>query len=188
MENQTILNLLKKKDFVDRVSYAISGQPRISIVKIEYEVYEDANNNNNYYDEFVKVTYDGGAIAIRTVTGTSLSGIFRDIAKMIDGGYYDEVKYYADYIKSGKYVQVIGNNPDALVNSPFLTEMCWERLRKAKTYKEAKALIKTFPASTGKWSVESEEDCKTYLHYEAYQTEPNGHIYHESLDIPVEED
>lgn len=105
MEDMVILNLLKKQRFVDRVAEAICGQERISVEDIKYEVYE--SNEFGYYDEFIKMVYSGGAIAIRVVTGTSESCIFQEIAKMINGGYYDEVKAYTEMAHSPKYTQIL---------------------------------------------------------------------------------
>ena len=104
--NKITLDMLKrKKKFVDRVSHAISGQERIAITDIKYEVYESIAQK--YYDEYIKITYDGGAIAARTVTGSSESCIFQEIAKMINGGYYDEVKRYREISTSSKYKKII---------------------------------------------------------------------------------
>ena len=106
MDNERKLNLLAKKDFVDRVAYAIAGQPRISIAAIEYQVWEKKDNPNCYL-ELLKIIYDGGAYTIRSVLGTSQSGIFKEIGDLINGGYYAEVKTYNEMVESGKYEQII---------------------------------------------------------------------------------
>lgn len=106
MEDQKMLCLISKKQFVDRVALAICGQPRISIEKIDYEVWE-FKSNPSYYDEILKITYTGGAIAIRSVGGDSPSAIFREIANMIDGGYYKEVQAYQEMLESNSFTQIL---------------------------------------------------------------------------------
>ena len=105
MEQQKLVNLLKKKMFVDRVACAICGQNRIAVEKLTYEVYETKTGSS--YEEFIKVVYKGGAIAVRTVFATSEPYIFKEIAKLIEGGYYDEVRWYTELTQSKDYVKII---------------------------------------------------------------------------------
>ena len=109
MEKQTFLNLLKKKEFVDRVSYAISGQERISVANVDYQVWVK-NDKPDYYVEVLKITYNGGAYAIRSVFATSQSAIFKEIGDLIEGGYYRENRGYDEMVISRKYTQIIGND------------------------------------------------------------------------------
>lgn len=106
MEAQRKLNLLAKKDFVDRVSYAIIGQPRIAVTNIEYQAWEKKDNPNCYL-EFIKITYEGGAYTIRSVFATSQPYIFREIGDLIEGGYYAEINKYNEMVESGEFTQVI---------------------------------------------------------------------------------
>ncbi len=99
--------LLNKKNFVDRVAYAICGQPRIPVEKIVYEVWLDNDSYMDNYFEIIKLTYSGGAFAIRTVLGDSELAIFQEIAKLIDGGYYDEVRSYNELTASGHFTKII---------------------------------------------------------------------------------
>lgn len=98
--------LLEKKNFVDRVAYAICGQHRIAYSEIHYEVWQDNEIDDNYF-EVLRVVYDGGAEAIRTVLGDSESAIFEEIARLIYGGYYDEVRSYRELVASGHFTQII---------------------------------------------------------------------------------
>ena len=104
MEQQKIVALLKKQMFVDRVAYAICGQNRIPIQEIHYEVWEYQNGD---YEEWLKIIYNGGAHAIRSVSATSELGIFEEIGKLANGGYYVENSYYKELTESGKLVKII---------------------------------------------------------------------------------
>ena len=106
MEEKRLASLAMKKNFVDRVAYAICGQPSIPIAELSYEVWDDKELSNNYF-EIIKVIYDGGAMAIRTVLGDSQAAIFEEIAKLVLGGYYAEVKAYKELIASDHFIQII---------------------------------------------------------------------------------
>lgn len=98
------LCFIKKENFVNRLSYAVSGRGNISnIANIRYEVYQ-SKKNPEWYQEYVVVTFDSGAISPRTVNGDSHSAIYREIGKLVDGGYYDEVKDYNELRTSGDWI------------------------------------------------------------------------------------
>lgn len=101
MDEETMTCCALKKNFIDRVSYAISGQHRISVMNVDYQVFE---TKEGYAKEYLVVTYKGGAIAARNVNGDSQSAMFREIAKMIDGGYYAEVEDYRKVESSCKRI------------------------------------------------------------------------------------
>jgi hypothetical protein len=86
-----------KKLFVETVSKAFEEPTLYSNVKkVEYEVYSRYNPefDTTYYAEFIVVTFTSDAKSVRTVTGTSNNGIFVEIGKLINGGYYEELDYY----------------------------------------------------------------------------------------------
>jgi hypothetical protein len=86
-----------KKLFVDHVSKAFEDPTLYSnVTKIEYEVYSKYNPEFDvtYYTEFIVVTFTSDAKSVRTVSGTSNNGIFIEIGKLINGGYYEELNYY----------------------------------------------------------------------------------------------
>ena len=67
------------------------------IEKIEYRVFrydflKDEFSRNTYYQEYLVITYDGGALGVRSCNGNSFTAIFEELAEMLDGGYYDEVQ------------------------------------------------------------------------------------------------
>ena len=90
MDLYAATELNKKRLFVEALSQAFNESVGHSIEKLDYDVF--------YVDdiryEYLIVTYDGGAIAARNCYGDSLSAIFGEIARLFNGGYYDEVSDY----------------------------------------------------------------------------------------------
>ena len=83
--------LLLKKQFVDKISRAIMfdcGQ----VASVRYEAW--VSEKDSEPQEFVIITFYGGAISVRNVHMNSHSAILREIGRLVDGGYYEEVKYY----------------------------------------------------------------------------------------------
>lgn len=63
------------------------------VAKIDYDVFED---RFGHLREYLVITYHSGAIAARNCQGDSIEAVFTEIAKLIYGGYYEEVdSYYA---------------------------------------------------------------------------------------------
>lgn len=46
------------------------------------------------FDEFIVVQFEGGGISVRNATGNSTIANVAELAKLLNGGYYDEVEYY----------------------------------------------------------------------------------------------
>ena len=90
MDLYSATELNKKRLFVEALSQAFNESVGHSIEKLDYDIF--------YVDdiryEYLIVTYDGGAIAARNCYGDSLSAIFGEIARLFNGGYYDEVSDY----------------------------------------------------------------------------------------------
>ena len=90
MDLYSATELNKKRLFVEALSQAFNESVGHSIEKLDYDIF--------YVDdiryEYLVVTYDGGAIAARNCCGDSLSAIFGEIARLFNGGYYDEVSDY----------------------------------------------------------------------------------------------
>lgn len=96
-----MMNKLKlKKEFVDALNVAFQVRPRThSVVKVELEVYSKVINNeyvtnHTYYQEYLVVTFSGGAKSVRNANANSNTANFREIGKLLDGGYYTEVEAY----------------------------------------------------------------------------------------------
>ena len=70
---------------------------KTGIKKIEYKVFKCNHHTEEfgdqvYYQEYLVVTYDGGAIGVKSCNCDSFTAIFEELAKMLDGGYYGEVQ------------------------------------------------------------------------------------------------
>ena len=81
---------------------------KTGIKKIEYKVFKcnyhtDEFGDQVYYQEYLVVTYDVGAIDVRSCNGDSFTAIFEELAKMLDGVYYDEVQDLHYYENNEKW-------------------------------------------------------------------------------------
>lgn len=45
-------------------------------------------------EEFIVIQFEGGGISVRNATGNSTVANIAELAKLLNGGYYDEVEYY----------------------------------------------------------------------------------------------
>ena len=90
MDLYAATELNKKRLFVEALSQAFNESVGHSIEKLDYDVFYVGDIRH----EYLVVTYDGGAIAARNCCGDSLSAIFGEIARLFNGGYYDEVSDY----------------------------------------------------------------------------------------------
>ena len=101
-DQQRIAMYRKKKAFVDNISKALELSDT-TVNKVSYEVWTRYNErfNMNVYYEFIVVEFIGGAESHRNVSGTSHSGIFQEIGKLINGGYYEEKGYYESFAEEG---------------------------------------------------------------------------------------
>lgn len=98
------LELINKRNFANRVSAAVAGQCG-SITEVRYEAY--IHKTKDWLQEWLIVTYRGGAIAVRSQDGNSHSAMLRDLAKLADGGYYDEVKAYREMVSSPDWEKIV---------------------------------------------------------------------------------
>ena len=92
------LSLLKKQEFVDRINYAISGQPRRAVTNVKLDIWY---NEFGYSEETMVVTFEGGACGVRNCRYNSNSANLRAIADMVDGDCYDELQRYEEMRPKG---------------------------------------------------------------------------------------
>lgn len=98
MDKECLKELQGKIEFAKKIGKDCSEAERIGIVKIDYQVYY--KDDEDEVKEWLVITYKGGAIAVRNCRGNSNSANFREIALMINGGYYDEVKGYREFLNN----------------------------------------------------------------------------------------
>jgi hypothetical protein len=90
-----------KKCFIDGLSRVFKECLNDSTIdKITYEVYYKPNDPKVFF-EWLVVHFVGGGISPRHATGNSNSCNFRQLGKLLDGGYYDEVRTYESLQKFG---------------------------------------------------------------------------------------
>lgn len=101
MTTEERINMLKeKKAFIDALNMAFQVRPRKQSVRsVAYEVFSKEINNEFvtdylYLQEYLVVTFDGGGISVCSANGNSNTANFRELGKLLDGGYYDEVELY----------------------------------------------------------------------------------------------
>lgn len=93
--NERIKMYQAKEQFISAVSKAFENCANSNVQKVSYEVYvRQVDNETTYYTEFIVVTFVGGGKSVRVASGNSDNANFREIGKLIDGGYYDELDYY----------------------------------------------------------------------------------------------
>lgn len=92
-----------KKLFIEGISKVFQNESLNSNVEsIGYIVLTKViDEDTTDYREFVIITFTSGAKSIRTITGNSNNANFREIGNLIDGGYYEEIKYYEELFLSG---------------------------------------------------------------------------------------
>ena len=96
-----------KKFFINNISKVFELDSKSNVEKVEYEVYSKAAPDGGiWYTEFAVVTFVGGGKSVRVISGNSNNANFREIAKLIDGGYYDELEFYKRAKESGTFVEV----------------------------------------------------------------------------------
>ena len=94
-----------KKAFIDKLSEALEISTT-TVKSVDYEVYQkELDQDTTYFEELIIVTFVGGAISVSSANGNSDSANFKEIARLIDGGYYDEVRFYENLLNEG-YVKV----------------------------------------------------------------------------------
>ena len=73
---------------------------------MHYMAYQREGQNG--VSEYIMVIYRGGGFTVKSVSMNSHSAILRDIAKLADGGYYEENDSYQRFVKDEKVHKIIG--------------------------------------------------------------------------------
>ena len=92
-----------KKLFIEGISKVFENKSLMSNVdSIDYSVLTKViDESTTDYREFIIVTFTSGTRSIRTISGNSNNANFKEIGNLIDGGYYEEIKYYEDLLANG---------------------------------------------------------------------------------------
>lgn len=89
--------LEEKKIVFDEMGKAIS-KALPNIISIELDIFK-TEHEKTY--EYIVVTFRGGAISVRNANINSMSVNLKELSRLVDGGYYDEVETYK-HLKGGK--------------------------------------------------------------------------------------
>lgn len=97
-----------KKLFIDHISKVFEDEYlQSNVARVDYEVYSKViDPETTYYTEFVVVAFTGGSKSVRVISGNSNNANFREIGKLIDGGYYDELEFYKRVKESSDVVNL----------------------------------------------------------------------------------
>lgn len=101
------LELFGKKEFVECIGVDCCHCQCGSILALTYEVFEYVNTEHELIQEYLVVTYRGGAKTYRSCNMNSLSAILKEISKLANGGYYDELEDYKNISTSDKWIQIV---------------------------------------------------------------------------------
>ena len=91
-----------------------------SAVGCEFRVYLDESKHHPgeyYLEEYLIVTYRGGAWAARRANVNSNAINFQEIGKMLNGGYYDEVDE-VERLEKEAYRLILGHNGELAIALP----------------------------------------------------------------------
>ena len=96
----------RKKNFAKDISKAFKNLycTNTSVIDVDFKVFW--NKKYNYFDEYIVVTYEGGAIAATINNINSIGFTFNAIGKLVNGGYYDEVKDYLNHLNNENFIEV----------------------------------------------------------------------------------
>ena len=93
---------IEKQAFVEGLSKVFAANSRkTGVTAVDYEVYRKVEDNRDYFVEYIVVTFVGGGQSVRCANGNSLNANFSEIGKLIDGGYYDEIRAYEALTEEG---------------------------------------------------------------------------------------
>ena len=166
-----------KKAFIKNVSKAFEATPRISsVTSIDYEVYrKEVNEDTTYFAEYIIVSFFGGSKSVRLVNGNSCTANFREIGKLLDGGYYEENIQYATLEDNGfTFVSISGEDKlKELLSKPMEhIRDVRECFNYCKDRNDVEKVIKMIPNCFGSFEVEYGDDEETFTIVNYY--EENG--------------
>ena len=169
MTNAEKLMLFKeKKDFIENLNKAFQTFPKGSTVaSVAYEVYaKKVNEDVTYYQEYLVVTFFGGAKAVRNANGNSNLANFKELGKLVEGGYYDEVKGYLALNEAGYNLIQFNTKPDPLTEllaqpMKHISDVtrCFEY---CANINDIEKVIRMIPGMFGHFDVEFDEEYKSF--------------------------
>ena len=101
--NEKIEMYKEKKGFIEKLSEVFTEyRPKGSTVaKIEYKVFYKAISKDSSFQEWIIVTYNGGAFSPLNVNGNSNTANYKVIGNVLNSGDYELVDVYLDLTNQG---------------------------------------------------------------------------------------
>ena len=93
-------DFIGKKELVKDLAEVYKKIMYSDISNIELKKYKEEDGG---YCEFVMLTWSNGAISTANNNANSLSATARNVARMLDGGVYENLDFYKDIMKSEKW-------------------------------------------------------------------------------------
>lgn len=94
-----------KKKMVNDLAEVYKRIARSDIADIELKKYKNAEG---HACEFVLLTWRNGAISTANNNANSIGSTARNVARMIDGGVYENLDKYKEIMKSPDWIEITG--------------------------------------------------------------------------------
>ena len=75
-----------------------------NIKKIELKGYRKKGTDN--FEEFILLTWDGGGYSTASNNANSLTATAKNVARMLDGGVYENWEFYTNIMESEDWIEV----------------------------------------------------------------------------------
>ena len=97
-------NFVGKKRMVKALSKVYKNNEYSDIANIELKKYRKGKRE----EEFIILTWLNGAISTANNNMNSLSATARNVARMLDGGVYENIDYYKDIMSNEEWEEILG--------------------------------------------------------------------------------
>lgn len=95
-------NYAGKKEMVKDLAKIYTNFAWSDIADIELKKYK----KGNYEEEFIVLTWGNGAISTANNNMNSLSATARNVARMIDGGVYENLEFYEEIMNNNEWEEL----------------------------------------------------------------------------------
>ena len=97
-------NVLNKVNFIKELNEVIVKYHG-GVNSVEYIVFK--HKETEHMEEFLVITYEGGAKSIRNCSGNSFSAVFEELSRYLDTGYYSELEYFRNIENDPNWIKVV---------------------------------------------------------------------------------
>lgn len=93
-----------KKDMVEDLAEVYKYIKYSDIADIELKKY--VNKEKGYEEEFIMLTWENGGVSTANNAMNSLTATARNVARMLDGGVYENFEFYKKIMNSDEWEEV----------------------------------------------------------------------------------